>query len=91
MASRKGQIFLAGFLTVVHFAPCGLPLFQLGFCLGSLLAISMLSMRLGRVFEPFVIQAIPYLLQSIGDGNIHIRQVRQERISIRNPEHFSLH
>ena len=35
---------------------------------GSLLAVSMLSMGLGRGFEPFVLKTIPFVLQSIGEN-----------------------
>ncbi|XP_055340770.1 eIF-2-alpha kinase activator GCN1-like isoform X2 [Paramacrobiotus metropolitanus] len=44
----------------------------------SLLAVAMLSLGLGRVFEPFVLQVVPYILQSIGDPNIHVRQAADE-------------
>ena len=49
---------------------------------GSLLAIAMLSQGLGRVFEPFIMQALTYVLQSIGDGNVHVRQAAEEASKI---------
>lgn len=44
----------------------------------SLLAICMLSLALGRVFEPFVVQALPQLLQCIGDPITHVREAAEE-------------
>ncbi|EEP76014.1 60S ribosomal protein L19 [Uncinocarpus reesii 1704] len=40
---------------------------------GSLLAIELLSVILGRLFEPYIIQAVPQLLTAFGDPSIDVR------------------
>ncbi|QKX59042.1 uncharacterized protein TRUGW13939_06172 [Talaromyces rugulosus] len=40
---------------------------------GALLAYELLSAVLGRTFEPYVIQVVPYLLASFGDPSIDVR------------------
>lgn len=40
---------------------------------GALLAYELLSTVLGRVFEPYVIQIVPQLLQSFGDASADVR------------------
>ncbi|KAG0125489.1 armadillo-type protein [Tuber indicum] len=41
---------------------------------GALFAYELLSLILGRLFEPYVIQILPLLLQSFGDGVIDVRE-----------------
>lgn len=41
---------------------------------GALLAYELLSMVLGRVFEPYVIQIVPQLLASFGDSSADVRE-----------------
>ncbi|KAI9736804.1 MAG: translational activator of GCN4 [Claussenomyces sp. TS43310] len=41
---------------------------------GALLAYELLSMVLGRVFEPYVIQIVPQLLSSFGDSSADVRE-----------------
>jgi hypothetical protein len=42
-------------------------------CAGSLLAFECLSDKLGRLFEPYVIQILPMLLVCFGDGAQAVR------------------
>ena len=41
---------------------------------GALLAFECLSSKLGRLFEPYVIQILPMLLSSLGDGKVEVRE-----------------
>ena len=41
---------------------------------GGLLAFECLSSKLGRLFEPYVIQILPMLLASLGDGKVEVRE-----------------
>jgi HEAT repeat protein len=41
---------------------------------GALLAFECISSKLGRLFEPYVIQILPMLLSSLGDGKIEVRE-----------------
>ncbi|KAI9762545.1 MAG: translational activator of GCN4 [Chaenotheca gracillima] len=41
---------------------------------GALLAYELLSLILGRVFEPYVIQILPQLLSSFGDSSAEVRE-----------------
>ena len=41
---------------------------------GALLAYELLSMILGRIFEPYVIQIVPQLLSSFGDASADVRE-----------------
>ncbi|RAL64414.1 hypothetical protein DID88_001890 [Monilinia fructigena] len=41
---------------------------------GALLAYELLSMILGRIFEPYVIQIVPQLLSSFGDSSADVRE-----------------
>ena len=41
---------------------------------GALLAFECLSGKLGRLFEPYVIQILPMLLSSLGDGKAEVRE-----------------
>ena len=41
---------------------------------GGLLAFECLSSNLGRLFEPYVIQILPMLLASLGDGKVEVRE-----------------
>ncbi|PQE17282.1 putative translation activator GCN1 protein [Rutstroemia sp. NJR-2017a BVV2] len=41
---------------------------------GALLAYELLSMILGRIFEPYVIQIVPQLLTSFGDSSADVRE-----------------
>lgn len=41
---------------------------------GALFAFELLSLILGRLFEPYVIQILPLLLQSFGDSSIDVRE-----------------
>ena len=43
---------------------------------GSLLAFECLSEKLGRLFEPYVIQILPMLLNCFGDGSQAVRRPR---------------
>jgi HEAT repeat protein len=45
---------------------------------GALLAFETLSFTLGRMFEPYVIQILPYLLASYGDSNREIRAATED-------------
>jgi hypothetical protein len=44
---------------------------------GALFAFELLSERLGRLFEPFVIQILPFLLNSCGDGDENVREAAE--------------
>jgi len=44
---------------------------------GALFAFELLSERLGRLFEPFVIQILPFLLNSCGDGDGNVREAAE--------------
>lgn len=41
---------------------------------GALIAFECLSGKLGRLFEPYVIQIIPMLLSALGDGKVEVRE-----------------
>jgi len=41
---------------------------------GALIAFECLSGKLGRLFEPYVIQILPMLLSSLGDGKAEVRE-----------------
>lgn len=41
---------------------------------GALIAFECLSSKLGRLFEPYVIQILPMLLSSLGDGKVEVRE-----------------
>jgi len=41
---------------------------------GAFLAYELLSLILGRLFEPYVIQIVPQLLAGFGDGNVDVRE-----------------
>lgn len=41
---------------------------------GALIAFECLSRKLGRLFEPYVIQILPMLLSSLGDGKVEVRE-----------------
>ncbi|KAI9811171.1 MAG: translational activator of GCN4 [Pycnora praestabilis] len=41
---------------------------------GALFAYELLSLILGRIFEPYIIQIVPNLLSSFGDGNTDVRE-----------------
>jgi len=45
---------------------------------GSLCAFETLSMTLGRLFEPYIIQIIPYLLTCFGDPKPEVREATQD-------------
>ena len=40
---------------------------------GALFGIGALSNALGRLFEPYVLKVLPILLESVGDGNLGVR------------------
>lgn len=41
---------------------------------GALIAFECLSSKMGRLFEPYVIQILPILLSSLGDGKAEVRE-----------------
>lgn len=41
---------------------------------GALIAFECLSGKLGRLFEPYVIQILPMLLSALGDGKVEVRE-----------------
>lgn len=45
---------------------------------GALCAFETLSMTLGRLFEPYIIQIIPYLLTCFGDPKSEVREATQD-------------
>ncbi|KAI9103109.1 armadillo-type protein [Phlyctochytrium arcticum] len=45
---------------------------------GALFAFETLSMTLGRLFEPYVIQILPYLLVCYGDSNKQVREATED-------------
>jgi hypothetical protein len=45
---------------------------------GALFALETLSSGLGRIFEPFIIQMLPYLLSALGDTSTEVREAAQD-------------
>lgn len=45
---------------------------------GALFAVETLSITLGRIFEPYIIQILPYLLGAMGDGTVEVREATQD-------------
>lgn len=45
---------------------------------GALFAVETLSMTLGRIFEPYIIQILPFLLLAMGDGTVEVREATQD-------------
>ncbi|WWD15877.1 hypothetical protein CI109_100301 [Kwoniella shandongensis] len=45
---------------------------------GALFAYETLSTTLGKVFEPYILEIIPQLLASFGDGNTDVREATQD-------------
>ena len=41
---------------------------------GALMAFELLNVRLGRLFEPYVIHVLPMLLTCFGDQSVHVRE-----------------
>ena len=41
---------------------------------GALMAFELLNVRLGRLFEPYVIHVLPMLLACFGDQSVHVRE-----------------
>ena len=44
---------------------------------GAMLAFGCLSRGLGRLFEPYVAQVMPYLLSNMGDGSVYVREATE--------------
>lgn len=44
---------------------------------GAMLAFGCLSRSLGRLFEPYVAQVMPYLLTNMGDGSLYVREATE--------------
>ncbi|KAJ1557917.1 translational activator of GCN4, partial [Nowakowskiella sp. JEL0078] len=49
---------------------------------GALFAFETLSLALGRLFEPYVIQILPFLLTAFGDGNKEIREATEDTCKV---------
>ncbi|XP_078730009.1 LOW QUALITY PROTEIN: stalled ribosome sensor GCN1 [Lampetra fluviatilis] len=45
---------------------------------GALFGFEMLCSMLGRLFEPYVVHALPHLLLCLGDGNQYVREAAEE-------------
>ena len=45
---------------------------------GGMLAVECLCMKLGRMFEPYIITVLPLLLALFGDGDVHVRESAQD-------------